>query len=117
VPTTANLHDEIAENGFAIREKILSPSEVTQLLKAIAQIDEPGALQRRNSVYAVRNLLDASLAIRELAAQSITRLRHRTVFSSWPSVVPDFRLIRSKVSNIFDLFLSHLGVRGVFGLP
>jgi len=67
VPNPANLHDEVEENGFALRENILSPSEVTHLLKAIAQIDEPGALQRRNSVYAVRNLLDASREIRELA--------------------------------------------------
>jgi hypothetical protein len=67
VPTLANLHDEIEQNGFAIRENILSPSEVIHLLEAIAQIDDPGTLQRRNSVYAVRNLLDASPGIRELA--------------------------------------------------
>lgn len=71
--TTSNLHDEVEEYGFAIREKILSQSEVTCLLKAIAQIDEPGALQRRNSVYAVRNLLDASPDIFELANSAPVR--------------------------------------------
>lgn len=62
----ATLRQEVLVKGFAIRENILPPSEVTQLLAAIAQIDEPDILQRRNSVYAVRNLLDASPAIREL---------------------------------------------------
>ena len=73
VPNPANLHQEIEENGFAIRENILSPSEVSRLLEAVAQIDEPGALQRRNSVYALRNLLDASPAIRELADSAAIR--------------------------------------------
>ena len=73
MPAIANLQDEIEEYGFAIREKILSQSEVTCLLKAIAQIDEPGALQRRNSVYAVRNLLDALPTIRELANSAAIR--------------------------------------------
>jgi ectoine hydroxylase-related dioxygenase (phytanoyl-CoA dioxygenase family) len=67
VPTIENLREEIEENGFAIRENILSPSEITQLHMAIARIDEAGALQRRKSIYAVRNLLDISPEIRDLA--------------------------------------------------
>ena len=62
----ATLRQEVLVKGFAIRENILPPSEVSRLLTAIAQIDEPSSLQRRNSVFAVRNLLDASPAIREL---------------------------------------------------
>ena len=73
VPAPANLQDEIEKNGFAIRENILPPSEVNQLLAAIAQIDEPGVLQRRSSIYAVRNLLDASPEIRELTDSAAIR--------------------------------------------
>ena len=73
MPNTPNLQYEIEENGFAIRENILSPSEVTQLLAAIAQIDEPSALRRRDSIYAFRNLLDASPDIRELTNSTAIR--------------------------------------------
>ena len=73
VPTTANLREEVVENGFAIRENILSAAEIARLLQSLAQIDRPSSLQRRNSVYAVRNLLDASPAIRELANSAAIR--------------------------------------------
>jgi hypothetical protein len=67
------LRKEIDENGFAIRENILSPTEVTRLLETIAPINRPGTLQKRNSVYAVRNLLNASPTIRELSGSAAIR--------------------------------------------
>jgi hypothetical protein len=68
MPFVAALQTDIDANGFAIRENILSTTHVSGLLKAIATVDEPSSLQRRGTVYAVPNLLDASPAIRESAA-------------------------------------------------
>jgi ectoine hydroxylase-related dioxygenase (phytanoyl-CoA dioxygenase family) len=73
MPFVSVLQTEIEENGFAIREDILTPSEVARLLTAIAQIGESGTLQRRNSVFAVRNLLDVSPEIRDLANSAAIR--------------------------------------------
>jgi hypothetical protein len=91
------LHDEIEENGFAIRENILAPSEITDLLKAIAQIDEPSALQRRNSVYALRNLLDASPAIRELANSTAMRNLVEPILGS--SAIPVRGILFDKIAD------------------
>lgn len=73
MPAIDNLPEAVYENGFALRENILSSTEIARLLQTLAQINQPSALQRRNSVYAIRNLLDASPAIRELANSAAIR--------------------------------------------
>jgi len=73
VPTIANLLEEIEENGFALRENTLSLSEIARLLTNLAEIDHPGTLQRRNAVFAIRNLLDALPEFRELANSAAIR--------------------------------------------
>jgi hypothetical protein len=70
---STSLKIEIAQNGFAIRESILSPSEVTELLSALDQIDQASSLRKRSSIFAIRNLLDASPAILELAHSTVVR--------------------------------------------
>jgi hypothetical protein len=66
--------DEIDTNGFAIREGILSSDENARLLRAIERIDQEGTVRRRGGVFAVRNLLDVSPEVRELAHSSKLRV-------------------------------------------
>lgn len=71
--TIVNLLEEIEENGFALRENILSPSEIDRLLAALDQINRPGTLRRRNVVFAIRNLLEDSPEVRALANSTAIR--------------------------------------------
>lgn len=73
MPPYSKLEREIQENGFALRGNRLTPSEIDSLLDAITQVDHSGGLQRRDSVFAIRNLLDASPEIRELADSAVLR--------------------------------------------
>jgi len=67
------LRNEVQRNGFAICEDVLPPEEMISLLGALGKIDRPGSLQRRGATFAVRNLLDASLEVRELADSEVVR--------------------------------------------
>jgi ectoine hydroxylase-related dioxygenase (phytanoyl-CoA dioxygenase family) len=73
VITATALRDEIAKNGFAICDDILSQEEVTRLLAAMDRIGELGALRKRGGTFAVRNLLDTSAHVRDLANSPIVR--------------------------------------------
>jgi ectoine hydroxylase-related dioxygenase (phytanoyl-CoA dioxygenase family) len=70
------LRNEVQKNGFAICEDVLPPEEITALLGALGKIGNLGSLQKRGATFAVRNLLDTSLEIRELAASEVV---HRLV--------------------------------------
>jgi ectoine hydroxylase-related dioxygenase (phytanoyl-CoA dioxygenase family) len=67
VPRQTNLHAEIEQNGFAIREGILSQSEIDSLIADIASIDRAESVRKRGGIFAIRNLLDASSEVHELA--------------------------------------------------
>ena len=67
------LKADVERDGFAIRENILSAREVEQLLGALQRIDQSASLRKRGGVFAVRNLLDVSSEVRELADSELIR--------------------------------------------
>jgi hypothetical protein len=70
---TAELRNEVKKNGFAICEDVLSPEAITGLLGVLGSIDELGSLEKRGAIFAVRNLLDTSFEVRELANSGMVR--------------------------------------------
>ena len=79
------LQTEIEENGFAIREGVLSAQEIATLLAAIDRIDQAASVRKRGGVFAVRNLLDISPevgACRFSARPCADRANSRTGFFS-----------------------------------
>jgi ectoine hydroxylase-related dioxygenase (phytanoyl-CoA dioxygenase family) len=67
------LRNQVQNNGFAICEDVLPPEEISALLAALARIGEFGSLQKRGATFAIRNLLDTSLEVRELANSDVVR--------------------------------------------
>jgi hypothetical protein len=57
----------LQEEGFSILPGIFGRQEIEHLVDAISKIDQGAGVRRREGVYAVRNLLQASPAIGELA--------------------------------------------------
>jgi hypothetical protein len=57
----------IEEHGFAIGEAVLTEDAVAALLIALDGIDESASVRKRGGVFAVRNLLDESSSVCELA--------------------------------------------------
>jgi len=67
------LRNEVKKNGFAICEDVLPPAEIAALLRSLNRISESGSFRRRGATFAVRNLLDTSLEVRELANSEMVR--------------------------------------------
>jgi ectoine hydroxylase-related dioxygenase (phytanoyl-CoA dioxygenase family) len=67
------VRSEVEENGFAIFDNILPKDEIVRLLTAIERIDQVGGVRKRGGIFAVRNLLDASSEVRELAGSAVIR--------------------------------------------
>ena len=63
----------IHRDGFAVVEGVLSPERVEGLRAAIAALPEGEEVRRRKDVYGVRNLLEISPAVSELAASTEIR--------------------------------------------
>lgn len=64
------LRIEVEENGFAICEGFLSAQEVARMLSAIDRIDQAASVRKRGGAFAVRNLLDVSVEVRDLATSA-----------------------------------------------
>ena len=64
--------NRLDENGYAIVPAVIGRAEVDRLLHALDDADGDG-VRRRESVYAIRNLLDAVPEVRELAASPAVR--------------------------------------------
>ncbi len=64
----ADYRDGIARDGYAMVPNVVSMSKVEELRSAIESIPAGEEVRRRTNVYGVRNLLELSLACRELAA-------------------------------------------------
>jgi ectoine hydroxylase-related dioxygenase (phytanoyl-CoA dioxygenase family) len=58
---------QIANDGYAIREDVLSEAKIDELIDALARRQDGEGLLRRGRVFAVRNLLDLP-EIRDLAS-------------------------------------------------
>ena len=68
-----NIKPEIETDGFAIREAVLSYESVQRLLSSLEQINEEGSIRKRGGIFAVRNLLDISTDVQELANSALVR--------------------------------------------
>ena len=65
--------DRISKEGFAIVDGVLSSQRVESLCAAISSIPEGEEVRRKTNVYGIRNLLEASSEVRDLAAASEVR--------------------------------------------
>ena len=63
----------IQRDGFAVVEQVVPSSVLDQVLAAVADVEGPAAVERRGSVHAVRDLLHAVPAVRELARSAEVR--------------------------------------------
>ena len=91
------LQEEIDKNGFALCEKVLSAQEVSKLLIAVAQIDESNSVRKRGGVFAVRNLLDVSPDVRELAKSSSVRALVEPILG--PTFLPVRGILFDKIAD------------------
>jgi hypothetical protein len=55
------------EDGFAIREGVLSNGVIAELLVALNQISASSSVRKRGGIFAIRNLLDECVDVRDLA--------------------------------------------------
>lgn len=65
--TAVSIDSKLEADGFAIVEGILTPQEVDELLIALERIRDTGSVRKRGGIFAVRNLLDMSPEVRNLA--------------------------------------------------
>jgi hypothetical protein len=62
------LHDnDVEQNGFSILPGVWEEGEIERLIRAISGIADANGVRSRGGVYAIRNLLQLSPEIRELA--------------------------------------------------
>ena len=63
----------VKTDGFAIVEGVLSPTVVEHLLSSLEHIGDTASVRKRGGIFAVRNLLDVSPEVRELAHSEAVR--------------------------------------------
>ncbi len=63
----------IEADGFSIIENVLSEQSINRLLAALGRINQTDSIRSRGGVFAVRNLLDLSREVRELAESEAIR--------------------------------------------
>jgi hypothetical protein len=80
--TPADIESQILTDGLAIVEGVLSRSAADALLIALERIADTGSLRKRGGIFAVRNLLDESAEVRELAAADAVRALVEPVLGS-----------------------------------
>ena len=61
------------KHGFVIVEDVLASKEAVDLLLALEQIGDTGSVRKRGGIFAVRNLLDVSPEVAELAVSDTIR--------------------------------------------
>ena len=70
----ASTENGVQIDGFVIVEDILSRQKVDDLLRALECIGDTGSVRKRGGIFAVRNLLDVSAEVRELAESDAVRM-------------------------------------------
>lgn len=69
----ASIESAVETDGFVIVEQVLASKETSDLLLALEQIGDTGSVRKRGGIFAVRNLLDVSPEVAELAASDVIR--------------------------------------------
>jgi ectoine hydroxylase-related dioxygenase (phytanoyl-CoA dioxygenase family) len=72
ITTTEDWLDTLEADGYALVPYVLSPGEIGELLAALERA-EGEAVRRRESVYAIRNLLESVPEVRALARSAAVR--------------------------------------------
>ena len=80
---TAEIGATVETDGFAILEGVLSPTVVEHLLTFFEHIGDTAAVRKRGGIFAVRNLLDVSPEVRELAHSEAVRALVAPVLGEW----------------------------------
>lgn len=70
---TEEYTETIARDGFAVVEGVVPDSITRALLPALADVEHEGAIARRGSIHAVRNLIEAVPEVRALARMQLVR--------------------------------------------
>jgi hypothetical protein len=65
--------DQIRADGFAIIRAVLGLAQVEQLANSLQSLEGSESIRRRGGMFAVRNLLDVSKPVRELAESAALR--------------------------------------------
>jgi Phytanoyl-CoA dioxygenase (PhyH) len=68
-----DIKTEVEMKGFCICEAVLSPEKVNELINSLDKIGEDGSVRKRGGLFAIRNLLDVSSEIGELAYSTLIR--------------------------------------------
>lgn len=63
----------VEQDGFAVVEAVVPQAPIDALLPVLADVDHEGAIERRGSVHAVRNLLEAVPPVQTLARSEAIR--------------------------------------------
>jgi len=91
------LRDEIERNGFAVREDVLSVQEVAHLIVATGRIDRDGSVRKRGGIFAVRNLINMSEEVLELASSSVIRSLIQPILG--PDFIPVRGILFDKIAD------------------
>lgn len=65
--------EQVERDGFAVAEGVVTDAEILALIPLLTEVDHEGAISRRGSVHAVRNLLEAVPEVRALARSEEVR--------------------------------------------
>ena len=68
-----SLHDQFVRDGFAMIPSLLNQEQISSLICALGSLGGSDAVRRRGGVFAVRNLLEESHAVRDLAEAAEVR--------------------------------------------
>lgn len=70
---TSEIGSAVEADGFVFMEGVLSRTTVEHLLTSLEHIGDIGSVRKRGGIFAVRNLLDVSPEVRELAHSEAVR--------------------------------------------
>lgn len=74
MPAPFTYTESVARDGFAVLEGVVPDRAVESLLPALGHVEHQGAIERRRSVHAIRNLLEAVPEVRTLARSEAVRI-------------------------------------------
>jgi ectoine hydroxylase-related dioxygenase (phytanoyl-CoA dioxygenase family) len=71
--TRSTLREALDAQGFAVVDGIVPAEMIDRVIPAVTAVDHEGAVERRGSLHAIRNLLEAVPEVQELARSAAVR--------------------------------------------
>lgn len=68
-----SIPDPIRTGGFALVPSVLTPAQIAELIESLENLDQSESIRKRGGIFAIRNLLDESEVIRDLAVSAAVR--------------------------------------------